>query len=44
LVVASGELVETMSEAVRAFANGAEQSDDLTMLAIQYRGDQVFRP
>ena len=32
------EMVQTMGEAVKAFVGGAEQSDDLTMLAIRYRG------
>ncbi len=31
-------MVQTMGEAVKAFVGGAEQSDDLTMLAIRYRG------
>ncbi|MBO4498867.1 MAG: SpoIIE family protein phosphatase [Bacteroidaceae bacterium] len=30
------EILETVTEAVREFVNGAEQSDDLTMLAIRY--------
>ena len=30
------EILETVSEEVRLFVNGAEQSDDLTMLAINY--------
>ena len=29
-----------MYQAVHDFVNGAEQSDDLTMLAIQYRGEK----
>ena len=42
-VLASGEqqplnLIYEMNEDVRHFVNGAEQSDDLTMLAIQYYG------
>ncbi len=42
-VLASGEqqplnLIYEMNEDVRRFVNGAEQSDDLTMLAIQYYG------
>ena len=35
------KLVEDMTEAVRGFVNGAEQSDDLTMLAIQYTKRQL---
>lgn len=31
------ELVETMQEKVRTFVNGAQQSDDLTMLTIRYQ-------
>ena len=31
-------LVDEMKNAVHDFVNGAEQSDDLTMLAIQYKG------
>ena len=34
--VASKTLIQTMKEKVDAFVNGAEQSDDLTMLAVQY--------
>ena len=34
-------LVEDMTKAVREFVNGAEQSDDLTMLAIQYTKHQL---
>ena len=34
-------LVENMTNAVREFVNGAEQSDDLTMLAIQYTKQQL---
>ena len=34
-------LVENMTNAVRDFVNGAEQSDDLTMLAIQYTKQQL---
>ena len=33
-------LVERMTNAVKSFVNGAEQSDDLTMLAIQYTKQQ----
>ncbi len=32
------QVVEAMSDAVKAFVGEAEQSDDLTMLAIQYKG------
>lgn len=32
-------VVTSMNEAVKAFVGEAEQSDDLTMLAIQYKGD-----
>jgi sigma-B regulation protein RsbU (phosphoserine phosphatase) len=35
------QLVEDMTKAVREFVNGAEQSDDLTMLAIQYTKQQL---
>ena len=31
-------VLETMSHAVSEFVNGAEQSDDLTMLVIKYKG------
>ena len=31
------QIVDKMAEAVHAFVNGAEQSDDLTMLAIKYK-------
>ena len=34
-------LVENMTTAVKEFVNGAEQSDDLTMLAIQYTKQQL---
>ena len=34
-------LVENMTNAVKDFVNGAEQSDDLTMLAIQYTKQQL---
>ncbi len=34
------KLVKSMTQAVREFVNGAEQSDDLTMLAIQYTKHQ----
>lgn len=34
-------LVESMTNAVREFVNGAEQSDDLTLLAIQYTKQQL---
>ena len=33
-------LVETMGSAVRDFVNGAEQSDDTTMLAFRYNGKE----
>ena len=33
-------VVETMEQAVKQFVGGAEQSDDLTMMAIQYRKKQ----
>ena len=33
--------VENMTKAVREFVNGAEQSDDLTLLAIQYTKQQL---
>jgi len=32
------QLLDTMSHAVSEFVNGAEQSDDLTMLVIKYKG------
>jgi len=32
------QLIETMTQAVHQFVGDAEQSDDLTMLAIQYKG------
>ena len=32
------QLLDTMSHAVSLFVNGAEQSDDLTMLVIKYKG------
>ena len=35
------KLVEEMTKAVRDFVNGAEQSDDLTLLAIQYTKHQL---
>jgi serine phosphatase RsbU (regulator of sigma subunit) len=31
-------VLETMSHAVSKFVDGAEQSDDLTMLVIKYKG------
>jgi len=34
------QLIDTMSQAVANFVCGAEQSDDLTMLAILYKGKQ----
>ena len=34
------QLIEEVSQAVRAFVGGAEQSDDLTMLAIHYTPSQ----
>lgn len=36
----SQQLLECMSERVRQFAAGAEQSDDLTMLAVRYLGPE----
>ena len=33
-------VVETMEQAVKEFVGGAEQSDDLTMMAVQYRKEQ----
>ena len=33
-------LIECMSEAVQTFVDGAEQSDDLTMLAVKYTKEQ----
>ena len=33
-------IIFEMNEAVHQFVNGAEQSDDLTMLAIQYKKDE----
>jgi len=33
---APGDLVERMRQTVRDFAGGTEQSDDLTLLAIQF--------
>ena len=35
------QLVSNMAKAVREFVNGAEQSDDLTLLAIQYTKRQL---
>jgi sigma-B regulation protein RsbU (phosphoserine phosphatase) len=35
------EFVTTMAEHVRAFVNGADQSDDLTLLAIHYKGQNI---
>jgi len=32
------DLVETIGDSVRAFAAGAPQSDDVTMIAVRYRG------
>ena len=32
------QLLDTMAHEVSAFVNGAEQSDDLTMLVIKYKG------
>ena len=32
-------MIEQMTAAVHAFVGDAEQSDDLTMLAIQYKGE-----
>ena len=34
----SQQLLDTMSHSVASFVNGAEQSDDLTMLVIKYKG------
>ena len=36
------ELVEAMCKAVEVFVDGAEQSDDLTMLAIRYQRPALF--
>ena len=33
------KVIETMREAVGAFVGGASQSDDLTMLAVRYMGN-----
>lgn len=38
--LSSQQLLECMSECVRQFAAGAEQSDDLTMLAVRYLGPE----
>ena len=38
--LSSQQLLECMSERVRQFAAGAEQSDDLTMLAVRYLGPE----
>ncbi len=35
------ELVTLMTEAVKVFVNGADQSDDLTMLALQYKREKL---
>ncbi len=35
------ELVAQMSNAVKIFVNGADQSDDLTMLALQYKREKL---
>ncbi len=35
------QLIETMTDAVHQFVGGAEQSDDLTMLAITYTKDNI---
>jgi sigma-B regulation protein RsbU (phosphoserine phosphatase) len=32
------KLVKDVGEAIRVFAKGAEQSDDITMLAMQFMG------
>lgn len=37
-------LLDSLSEAVAGFVDGAEQSDDLTMLAILYRGSAAESP
>ena len=34
----AAEVVEALRRDVRAFAGGAEQSDDMTVLAVQWRG------
>ena len=34
------DIVTTMTAAVQVFVNGADQSDDLTLLAIQYKGQK----
>ena len=36
--VSAQQLVEKVEEAVKAFVGDAEQSDDLTMLALKYTG------
>ena len=38
------QLIDLMTEAVRQFVGDAEQSDDLTMMAIQYIRQQPARP
>jgi serine phosphatase RsbU (regulator of sigma subunit) len=35
------ELAETIRDAVKAFTSGAPQSDDITILVVQYRGNTV---
>jgi len=35
------ELIAQMANAVKVFVNGADQSDDLTMLAIQYKREKL---
>lgn len=34
--IAPEKIIQTMTHRVNGFVNGAEQSDDLTLLAIQY--------
>jgi sigma-B regulation protein RsbU (phosphoserine phosphatase) len=36
-------LIDAMTQAVHAFVGEAEQSDDLTMLAIQYHGSDNIK-
>ncbi len=35
------EIIAQMTKAVKEFANGADQSDDLTMLAVQYKREKL---
>ena len=37
------EIIDTLDGSVRAFTGGAEQSDDITMLALRYRGPDAER-